>query len=397
MIDIEGLKQFVEISRINRDFALFFSGREDVLSHLVDRASLAMSLLVNHGIFPSGLTTIVQGCPGIGKTSLMRRLVQICNQDFEKNRTTGTMPLPIVVKSTEATDIKSIINRGLSADSSGPEMRWATGLGQDLVEKAKSTTTLGEFLDVVAPALKGRPLFVLVDEIQNADQRNREFLNALHMGIGAWKVPVVPIYFGLSSAQSRFDGLGLTRLSDDAIINLGLLTSDDCKQSFHAMLDEYRVERTEETDNWVDVMVEDCQYFPHHLTLALRATATILLETNGTTPSNRLEDAREYARSQRKEFYQRRIADSLLTPPDVVSEVAKNFQLNPTYFGGDILSASNALIETLDTTKGISATQEVAVEMINDMIHRGLLQFDPLTSCYSIPIPSFQTWAAEEL
>ena len=397
MVDIEGLEEFVKISGINRDFAPFFSGRKDVLSDLVDRASLAQSILDNHGIPPSRLTTIIQGCPGIGKTSLMRRFVQICNEDFANNRKNGTMPLPIVVMPMEATDIKSIINRVLNADSSSFAMRWVTGLGKDLLARAKLATTVDNFLEIIRPAMLGRPLIVLVDEIQNAEEKNREFLNSLHMGMGEPKVAIVPVYFGLNSAQSRLQSLGLSRLSDDAIINLGLLTSDDCKQSFHAMLDEYRVERTEATDNWVDVMDEDCQYFPHHLTLALRATATILLETNGTTPSNRLEDAREYARSQRKEFYRRRIADSLLTPPDVVSEVAKNLQLNPTYFGGDILSASNALIEILDTTKGISATQEVAVEMINAMIHRGLLQLDPLTSCYSIPIPSFQTWAAEEL
>lgn len=129
MVDIEGLKKFAAISRANRDFAPYFSGREDVLADLVDRTDIARILLEDKRIMPAGLTTIVQGCPGIGKTSLMHRFVQLCDEDFQNNHRNGTTPLPFILGLSEAISTGAIRDRALSPDPSNLAMLWIKGLG----------------------------------------------------------------------------------------------------------------------------------------------------------------------------------------------------------------------------------------------------------------------------
>ena len=397
MVDIEGLERFVAISRANRDFSLFFSGRKDVISDLVERSNIARIFLEDHQMTPAGLTTIVQGCPGIGKTSLMRRFVQLCDEDFESNGRNGSMPLPIILGLSEARDIESIMERTVGPDPSNVMMRWVTGLGRDITDRLKLSSTFENFLDALRPSIGERTVVVMVDEIQNADEDNRHFLANIHNGIGYGRNAILPVYFGLNDAQSHLVSLGLSRLGDDAIVNLGLLTQDDCTQSFHAMLDEYRVDRNSVTDEWIDVMVEDSQYFPHHLTVALRATASNLVQNNGILSQEGLVDAREQALSWRKRFYESRVGDSSLVPRVVVGEIARLLQSDPSFLGSSRLEASSALIEIAKSIKGLPVDADRALEMADAMIHRGILQLDPNTKTYAIPIPSFQTWAVEEL
>ena len=397
MVDIEGLEQFVAISRANRDFSLFFSGRKDVISDLVERSNIARILLEDHQITPAGLTTIVQGCPGIGKTSLMHKFAQLCDEDFESNGRNGSMPLPIILGLSEAKDIESIMERTIGPDPSNVVMRWVTGLGKDITDRLKLSSTFEDFLDALRPNIGRRAVVVMVDEIQNADEQNRNFLANIHNGIGYGRNAILPVYFGLNDAQTQLVSLGLSRLGDDAIVNLALLTQDDCKQSFHTMLDEYGVDRNILTDEWVDIMVEDSQYFPHHLTVALRATASSLVKNKGIMSPEGLADARQQALSWRKSFYENRVGDSLLTPREVVREIARSLQSDPSFLGSSRLEASNALLEIAKPIKGLSVNENSALEMADAMIHRGILQLDPKTKTYTIPIPSFQTWAADEL
>lgn len=397
MVDIEGLKLFIEIAKINRDICLFFSGREDILTRLASCELLASRTLSDHDRSLPGLTTIVQGCPGVGKTSLMHRFVQLCDEDFESKGRNGSMPLPIILGLSQATDIEAIMERTIGPDPSNLVMRWMTKLGKEITDQVRLSATLEDFLDALKPHISRRAIVVLVDEIQNADDQNRQFLANIHNGIGYGKTAILPVYFGLNDSVSRLTSLGVSGLGDQAIINLGLLTMDDCKQSFYAMLDKYQVIPTDITDEWIDVMVEDSQYFPHHLTLALRATASYLVQYNGNLSKEGLEATREQALTWRKRFYENRVGDSLLTPREVVREIARSLQLDPSFLGGSRLEAANALLEIANPIKGLSVNENGALEMTDAMIHRGILQIDPNTKTYTIPIPSFQTWAADEL
>ena len=397
MVDIEGLNQFIAIAGINRDISLFFSGREDVLSRLTNRASLANQIVYDHGRTPSGFTTIVQGCPGIGKTSLMHRFVQLCDEDFESNGRNGSMPLPIILGLSEARDLESIMERTIGPDPSNLAMRWMTELGKEISDQVRLSTTLENFLDALKPYIGRRAIVVLVDEIQNADDLNRQFLTNIHNGIDHGKTVILPVYFGLNDSEFQLTSLGLSRLGDDAIVNLGLLKKDDCRQSFHAMLDKYRVKRTDVTDEWIEVMVEDSQYFPHHLTVSLRATASHLVQNNGNLSKEGLEAAREQALTWRKRFYENRVGDSLLTPREVIGEIARSLQSDHSFLGSSRLEASSALIEIAKSIKGLPVDADRALEMADAMIHQGILQIDPNTKTYTISIPSFQTWAADEL
>lgn len=397
MADIEGLELFIEKSESNRDFALFFSGREDVLGNLTRRANLAKRFLDDEGFPPSGMTTVVQGCPGIGKTSLMHRFVQLCNEDIESKNANGMMPLPFVLNPSEAIHSQSIIEKVLQPEYTNQKMKWLSSIAKDVSDRLKLNATFDNLLDVIRSKIGTRPVVILVDEIQNIGEKNREFISDLHMGVGEGRLAVLPIFFGLNNSEARLQSLGLSRLGDKAIVNLGLLTPDDCKQSFFAMLDEYRVDRSNFTDEWVETMVKDSQCFPHHLTAALRSTATVLIENQGILTSEGLARARELANTSRQEFYAARVGLLAELPVEVVVEVARTLQARPSFFGNHPSLANRRMQEVLTDAGYEDTTLGRAREITDLMIHRGILQMDHETKTYTIPIPSFQKWAVETL
>lgn len=397
MVDLSGLNEFVSDSAANRDISPFFSGRTDIFDELVQRAQTVKRISERAIVAPGGFTTIVQGCPGIGKTSLMQRFVALCNEDFHQNQAEGNKPLPLIVRLSEALDIKSVVDKAVRSDPSNRAVNWLTSLGEDLMRSLKLSSTFDNFLDTIKPSIKGRPLVIFVDEIQNATERNRAFLEDLHAGAGNSKIGVLPVYFGLNSSRSRLENLALSRLGDNAVIHLGLLETDDCKHSFHLMLEEFGIRKGELTDEWIDVMVQESQNFPHHLTAALRASAVYLIENQGSMTREALGQARAQAEMYRHEFYENRVGSSLSTPRVVVGEVSRYLQENPEFLGKDTLEATNAVFSILSRVKHPSASFEVAQEITTAMIHRGILQLDPRAGSYTIPIPSFQTWAIQNL
>lgn len=397
MPDIEGLKWFVAVHSVNRDVAPFFVGRASELDALFEHANTARITLHEDGVPPAGHTMIIQGCPGIGKTCLMRQFVQLCNQDFEENGCNGSKPLQLIMSLSQADTTKSIVRELMESDPDYVQMRWVAGLGQDVLSRFKSETTLVDLLRSLGPSIGVRPIVVLIDEIQNATKYNRHFLADLHSGVGYSNNAVLPVYFGLNSSKSQLQSLGLTRFGDDADITLGLLTRDDCRQSFHMMLTKYDVDGDGMEDEWIETMIKDSQYFPHHLTVALRSTAAVLIEHEGVMRREGLISARRQSAKDREHYYRSRIGDDLLTPYVVVGAIAKALSYQPTYLGGSKLEASNALLEIMPSLMGLPKNTVEAGEMFDALVHRGILQMNAETGTYTIPIPSFQTWAAEEL
>lgn len=265
------------------------------------------------------------------------------------------------------------------------------------MDRLKLTTTFENFLNALSRGTGGKPIVVLVDEIQNADEQNRQFLADLHHGIGFGKHAVLPVYFGLNSASSNLEALGLSRLGDDAIIDLDVLTLQNCKNSFYEMLKEHHVVTDELTEEWVELMVQDSHGFPHHLTVALRTTASVLVRDHGRMTPHGLKDARKQASISRTEFYRARVGLIESLPEEAVGAVARNLQANPSMLGRHPAKAAEVIFKILEELENPPASIADAQEMLHAMVHRGILQLDSTRQTYTIPIPSFQTWAAENL
>lgn len=394
MTDIAGLTEFVEISAQNRDFSLFFSGREDEIAELHKRSQVVLRTTTSIST-PGGSTTIIQGCPGIGKTSLLGRFIDLCNEDYRENGRNGTMPLPLNVHVSEATDLKTILDRAILANPTNRTMNWLSGLGADLLNRLKLSSTLENLLDLLKVRTGERPLVILIDEIQNASDKNRDFLSSLHEGQMV-SLPILPVYFGLNNSKSQLETLGLSRLGDEAIINLGMLTIDDCTHSFQSMLDKYEIERSQLTQEWIHSMVQDSKCFPHHLTAALRATASVLLESKGQMNRDGLNSARKRAETYRLNFYKDRVGYLETLPEEAVGALARSLAADPLILGRHPARATAALSKILDGLEDTPSSMDVA-SMLQTMIHRGILQLDASQERYVIPIPSFQSWAAENL
>ena len=322
----------------------------------------------------------------MGKTSLLRRFIDLCNEDYCENGKNGNMPLPIQIHVSEATNLKSVLDKAIHANPANHTMKWISDLGSDLRDRLKDSPTLENFLELLKPATGDKVLVILIDEIQNAAKKNRGFLTSLHEGrIGNF--PILPLYFGLNSSKSRLETLGLPRLGDQVIINLGVLTVEDCMHSFQSMLDEYEVEENELTEKWIHSMVEDSQCFPHHLTAALRATASALVDSQGYMYRDGLNVARKEAETYRLNFYKGRVG--LL--------YTRRLTTDPLVLGKHSERTTETLLEILTEADIKRIDNEAARSMLQTMIHRGILQLNSSLEHYQIPIPAFQTWAAQNL
>ena len=395
MADIAGLEEFVALSAQNRDFALFFSGLEGVFGELRKRTQAVVQAASINSI-PEGSTTIIQGCPGMGKTSLLRRFIDLCNEDYSENGKNGFMPLPIQIHVSEATNLKSVLDKAIHANPSNHSMKWISSLKSDFRDRLKDSPTLENFLELLKPATGDQALVILIDEIQNAAEKNSEFLTSLHEGrIGNF--PILPLYFGLNSSKSQLETLGLSRLGDQAVINLGVLTVEDCMHSFQSMLDEYEVEKNELTEEWIHSMVEDSQCFPHHLTAALRATASALVDSQGYMYRDGLNIARKEAETYRLNFYKDRVGLLFTLPEEAVGALARRLTTDPLVLEKHPVRAAEALLDILTEADIKRIDIEAARSMLQTMIHRGILQLNSSLEHYEIPIPAFQTWAAQHL
>ena len=405
-----------------------FVGRAGELAFLHDAVAAARS-------GAEGITAVVQGLPGVGKSALCRQ--------FEKQLRTAMadgQPVAVVSKDCDFFDrpplsmvkelaadvpVRMDMLRRLpgferAEDHVGRAIGFATALlkrgsSLDLALQAMNldrSSSLGAALDTFAETMwpDGITLIVAVDEMQNMEDtpQVRRNLQAIHSKRFGTNIAIIG--FGLQNTAARLRSLGLSRLAADQVRALGCMDAADAARLLDETFDH--VGLASENEHWSSyaqqlgfghkdwttwrraakaVILEESANFPHHLVNGARAVCRIVLEGELRHPARReLDTLRQQCKNSKQEYYAARLA------PFANHTLALAAALRKANDAGEVDTALvlNAL-EASDNN-GRSTDGETAIAVLNSLIDTGLLKRQS-TAMAAVAVPSMASYLEEEL
>lgn len=325
----------------DRDSPTVFAGREEefrLLENAVDR--------VREG--RRGLTVVIQGVPGAGKTALLNEYAaRLLAANADAERPVIPVPLNAGTLNTPPAAIVEEIDRRfreLAALSGGKRDRMtnrtvdgAILLGnalfaaitrkkiQDFTPSARAPDSLPIALEDYVNFRFGRrknTLVFLVDEAQNLHDtlRVRDYLEVLHGGI-AGDTQALLVCFGLKTTTNRLAELGLSRLARGHARTIGVLSNEDARRIVTGTLevafadylfddgDDGSLDEAQRT-KWIGeataAILAESGNFPHHLTNGSCTLAEIVL-SEGIAAAPPVEKLRDQCKEHKREYYAARL------------------------------------------------------------------------------------------
>ena len=111
-------------------------------------------------------------------------------------------------------------------------------------EPPTAPKTLEQLAELIPPEKWGRPLCVMVDEIQNVKPKHEQFINELHEGNHG--LPIVPLYAGLANSREALARIGVSRLEINNVRTLFSLSVAESKRYVELLIDRCRIAHTQE-------------------------------------------------------------------------------------------------------------------------------------------------------
>jgi len=294
----------------------FYVGREAIAEEIFNAAEVAMEgFLKRPGKGAARRTRVVQGAPGAGKSAFLQELHEECQRRQENaaggftqfpelrkdpKAAFGIPPVAILARNTDLKSERTIVCKiaeGLFRGSSDAFRNTKSGR-----LKAGARIGLGEFFSLFLAAgeetvtgppearfenLKelpleclGRPVLLLVDEVQDVTLDCLPVLSALHEGTHGF--PIIPVYGGLANSCDALQsmegsGRGLTRLNPENIHRISALPKTEAKAAVMRMLRECQVKNAEET-RIPEMLAEASSCWPQHLHNGMRMLAEELID-----------------------------------------------------------------------------------------------------------------------
>ena len=377
--DIAGLEDFA-ISR-DRELTDFFVGRKselDFIKRQVDRVARRRTAGVKT---PSvGSTILITGVPGAGKSSLMAWL----RREWSKPK--GFDPIGVEVGLSELESPESFataVLRRLPGSAGNWLARHLTSFNLMVfpVDAGAGLRESGAGVSEIK-----RPVVLFIDEIQNIsdDRTSNEvrLLTNLHLGTGGG--PIIPVLAGLAHARDVLDDAGLSRISEDAILPLGVLSREEACESAELFLEAFRVagDRT----NWPQTVARWSDGWPMHVHNTLRAMADELARCGGDLDQMDRTTVKMRAAISRTNYYRQRTAGALESHPMLLGKVMEGI--------GRFGLTKPEVLELIREQAGSSLTvSEDAEGIFRAMLAKGLIQATEEHE-YVCPIPSMRSWCA---
>ena len=405
-----------------------FVGRASELAFLHEAVAAAQS-------GAEGITAVVQGLPGVGKSALCRQ--------FEKQLRAAMadgQPVAVVSKDCDFFDRPALsMVKELAADvpvrmdmlrrlpgfeRAEDHVGRVIGIATALLKRGSSldlalqamnldmSSSLGAALDAFAETMwpDGITLIVAVDEMQNMEDtpQVRRNLQAIHSK--RFDTHIAIVGFGLQNTAARLRSLGLSRLAADQVRALGCMDAADaaglldetfdhlCLASENQYWSSYAQQLGFGHEDWTTwrraakaVILEESANFPHHLVNGARAVCRIVLEGELRHPARReLDTLRQQCKSSKQEYYAARLA------PFANHTLALAAALRKANDAGEVDTALvlNALEES--DNNGRRTDGETAIAMLNGLIDTGLLKRQG-TAMAAVEVPSMASYLEDEL
>ena len=401
-----------------------FTGRANELAFLHDAVAAAQS-------GAEGITAVVQGVPGVGKSALCRRF------ETELGSAVGDeKPVAVIAKDCDFFDRPSLsMVKELAADvpvrmdllrrlpgfeKADDHVRRIVGFATALLKRGSSldlalqamnldqSSSLGTALDTFAETMwpEGITLILAVDEMQNLEDTPhvRRNLQAIHGK--RFDTNIAIIGFGLQDTTATLHRLGLSRLGADQVRTLGCMEGADAARLVDETFDHLGLQSEREdwlayakqlgfqAEDWTDwrnaakdVILEESANFPHHLVNGIRGVCRIVLD--GELRQRELDVLRRLCRNSKKDYYAARLA------PFARHTLALAAALRRANDAGEVdASIVLAALEQSDN-HGRATEASTASAVLDGLIDRGLLVERGTT--VAVGVPSMTGYLADEL
>ena len=386
--DIEGLKGFA--GTVDRVLTPFFAGRMTEFARVDERIDQVRNR-ISEPEPAAGVSLLVTGAPGAGKTSLLSKLRQVWQSQRDQapvaiSATIRQLSDDALFYETVCQQIDHPCHRRALARASGLSAVSIAGFGLSFREPAGASQEIPD---------AGRPIVLFVDEIQNLPT-SREHpaavrLNELQQGTHGF--PVIPVLAGLSDSLDVLQQAGLSRLDAGSVLWLERLTADETAQSVAAFFDRFRVIGSDGLRNeWTSAAIRYSDGWPMHVHNALRSLSSALAEAGGSLHDVDRRAVRHATAPLRSAYYGQRTSGPLGFSPILLGRVM-------AAIGPDGCSRDQCvgLIETHARPSG-SVGERIpegltASGMFQEMHRKGLLQqHSAYDEDFKCPIPSLRSW-----
>ena len=363
--------------RRDRDEARFFAGRRAEIASFDDAAAEAADS--RQAVF-----RIFQGAPGCGKTSLAAHL--------RKTRQDGLLHVVLDERHLESHEALAaqVEDAGRQAASHARRAAEATvRLATSYLRAAPMGEAVG---GAIARRGLGKATLVLHrDEAQTLDEASRRTLLTLHtVGLG---VPTVFACTGLSHTARQIRRLpGLSRLANNAVVNMERLSEDECADSTCQMLTALAVSATaDERAGMARTIAPMSRRWPQHLCCAQQALCEELIRADGVLKDVDVNAVRAKADARRYEYYRERLADTVLgewpeLTQTVVTQVGRR---RPSTLRG-VGELCIEQIEALALNKHPLFNVHPS-DFADTLVEKGVLSFTS-DGCVGASIPSLAAW-----
>ena len=385
-----------------------FVGRHKVLEDVVRVARRAWTLRETG---ESGVTRIIQGAPGAGKSSILAELnrqlnvgkpnqgePRILNLDSVE-LTAKNLPLTLK-KLAEMIDAKAAvsfipdvgqdISVGVSANIIG------TGGGLNVSSgrtRAPFSASLAALQTWIVSNVKGKamqwPIIVAVDEAQNLPAGNQTEEAQLLRGFHACTIrqPITLVLAGLSNTEQVADSLGLTRGLH--FHRIGCLDGNDRVEVLLGFCDRFGIEIGSCRGN-LELLAKHTDGWPRHLHWVLIAIAKAALAKGIDGELDRITDWDELERESqqsRNDYYLRQQGELLRQRSNLVAAVL--IHLNESFTAGDVQETIEASTGT--SVKWILPPNMDSEQFYRQLVRRGVLE-ERANGTVHCPIPSFKSF-----
>ena len=285
--DLEGLQSFLRIS--DRDKAVFFVGRKVEISAIEKTAAYAFAE-VQMGMPASSMTFLLQGAPGVGKTSLLTHLIDRWHArdapvmglriDLDTLASPDKLARAVAKAVCERTDDMFLQTRSTRTEFGGEANQESNKRGHEKMTVPRNPS-LAAFSERFPPTEWSGPLCLMVDDMQMIDPsiHGRALLN-LHGGIHG--LPIVPVYAGLEGSRAKLAECGLARFSHGHDFTMGALAPEDAATAVRRFLAHFRISASTEAEEWWSVQLALwSDSWPQHLHTAMQGFAEELFVAGG--------------------------------------------------------------------------------------------------------------------
>ena len=379
--DIGGLEQFSRTE--DRELTEFFVGREKEIGFITDRVrDVALKNRMQSPQLAIGITVLITGVPGAGKTALMDRLR---NQWSDPK---GSGPLGVRL------DVEDLMGGERLAQAISEKLPGsAAEIGRSILASVRidlGVASAGSGIKERAPSLHRltRPVVLFIDEVQNIppsrDAPAVEVLRRLHSG--AHGSPIVPVLAGLAHSEDVLDDVGLSRIGSISVLPLGPLGQDEAAKSAARFLDAFRVAGNRKP--WPATIARWSDGWPMHVHTGLRSLAKELAANGGDLDRIDPLAVKRQAMAFRIGYYRRRTHGAFSKHQDLVARVMEDVRVTG--------NSEAEIVWFLTSHGGDSPAGMTEDDAFRALLSRGLLQRRPGTAAdrYACPIPSLVSYCA---